>query len=90
MPSLARFEFLNVLSQCVRGLKPAPRLTLTEADEVLGAVVRLHLEEHGVGSLETRILEIAEQHGCSAYDAAYIALSEKLGARFVTADIRLC
>lgn len=90
VPSLARYEILNALSRCVRGLKPGPKLAREDAEEILAALASLHLEGHDVQGLEGRILAIAEKHGCSAYDAAYLALAEQLGAQFVTADARLC
>ncbi|MFH1609066.1 MAG: type II toxin-antitoxin system VapC family toxin [Candidatus Bipolaricaulota bacterium] len=90
VPSLTRYAVLNVLSRCVRGLKKGPRMTLGDAQEILGALEGLHLEEHDVPGVEGRIVEIAKEHGCSAYDAAYLALAEQLGTRFVTADARLC
>jgi predicted nucleic acid-binding protein len=90
VPSLARYEILNALSRCVRGLKPGPKLAREDAEEILAALASLHLEEHSVQSLEGRILEITKQHSCSAYDAAYLALAERLKARFVTGDAKLC
>jgi len=90
VPSLARYEILNALSRCVRGLKPGPKLTHDDAGEILAALATLHVEEHDVWGLEGRIFQITEKHGCSAYDAAYLALAEHLKARFVTGDSKLC
>jgi predicted nucleic acid-binding protein len=90
VPSLARYEILNALSRCVRGLKPGPKLARSDAEEILAALGSLPLEEHNLHGLEGRILEITEQHGCSAYDAAYLALAERWETRFVTGDSKLC
>ncbi len=90
VPSLTRYEILNALSRCVRRLKPGPRLTRDDAEEILAALASLHLEEHDVQGLEGRVLALTEKCNCSAYDAAYLALAEHLKARFVTADSKLC
>jgi predicted nucleic acid-binding protein len=39
--------------------------------------------------LAARALEIAADHGTSAYDAMYVALAEAGGMRLATADLRL-
>lgn len=89
VPTLARFEVLNVLSLSVRGTTPRHRLTQNEADEILTAFLRLPLEEHAIMGLERRILEIAIAHQRSAYDAAYLALAEGLDVEFMTGDAGL-
>lgn len=89
VPTLARFEVLNVLALAVRGTTPRQRLTREEAGEILAAFLRLPLEEHALTGLEQRILEIATAHQRSAYDAGYLALAEGLDAEFMTGDARL-
>lgn len=52
-------------------------------------VVGLAIDEHTADLFADRILEIAAEHGRSAYDAAYVALAEHLGVDLITADERL-
>ena len=48
----------------------------------------LHMcERHGHESLLPRTIELAENF--TAYDASYVALAERLGARLITSDKRL-
>ena len=89
VPTLTRFEVINVLALAVRGVKPQQRLSRDEAAEILTAFLQDPLQEHPVTGLEQRMLEIATVHRRSAYDAAYLALAERLHAEFVTADARL-
>lgn len=89
VPTLTRFEVVNVLAIAVREVKPQQRLSLDEAAEILAAYIRAPLQEHPVTGVEHRMMEIAIVHRQSAYDAAYLALAESLRAVFVTADARL-
>lgn len=89
IPTLARFEVLNVLALSVRGTTPRQRLTRGEADEILTAFLGVPLEEHAITGLEQRVLEMAAAYQRSAYDAAYLALAEGLDAEVATGDARL-
>jgi len=88
VPTLTHYEVLNVLSLATRGLKRGQTISLDEAQEILTAMKALQLEVRDAQSLEKRILEISQRHHCSAYDAAYLALAEHLGADFLTGDER--
>lgn len=88
VPTLTHYEVLNVLSRALRGLRPGQELSHEDVKEILKAIEGLKLEEHDVKGLEERILEIASQHRRSAYDAAYLALAERLDADFLTGDQR--
>ena len=82
-----------------------PALLLYEVASILGRTLRLTEDEAatafetldgtqltfyvpGLPGLQ-RIVELMRAAGISAYDAAYVALAERLDADFVTADKRL-
>jgi predicted nucleic acid-binding protein len=55
------------------------------------ALLALHSAEEAIGGREyrvssERILELAVQSGCTAYDCEYVALARELGVPLVTAD----
>lgn len=89
IPSLTRYEVVNVLALAARGLRREQRLTREETGEILAAFRRAPLEEHPVTGLERRMLEIAITYDRSAYDAAYLALAEALHTGLVTGDASL-
>lgn len=89
VPTLTRYEVLNVLSRAIRGVKPGQRLSVNDALEIVTAMSKLTLEEHDIKGLEEQILKLSREHHQSAYDAAYLALAERLGVDFLTGDERL-
>lgn len=89
VPTLARYEILNVLALAVRRVKPEQALTPNEAQEIMRAIQGLPLTEVSVEGWEGRVLEIAQRYQRSAYDAAYLAIAEAHDAPFVTGDKRL-
>lgn len=58
-----------------------------DAKERLGDYMDLPLTRHGHESLLQRILQLRENF--SAYDATYVALAERMGARLASVDERL-
>lgn len=86
VPTLTRYEVLNVLSRAVRGVKREQRLSVDDALEIITALNKLALEEHDSAGLEEQILKLSREHHRSAYDAAYVALAERLGADLLTGD----
>lgn len=89
VPTLTRYEVLNVLASAVRGLKRGQGLSVQDAQEIMRAMNGLKLEERGTKGLEARILELSREHQRSAYDAAYLALAEQLDVDFLTGDERV-
>jgi len=83
-PALWKSEFRNALIFYVRK-------GLMELDEA--ATHCLHAERlvedssHPVDSL--RVLSLAAQSGCSAYDCEFVALAQELGVPLVTSDRKL-
>jgi predicted nucleic acid-binding protein len=81
-PSLAMYEIASALTQ----LLAAGAITHDELSVAAGTVAQQHVEFHPLLDIE-RTVEIATRLGRrSAYDAAYIALAEQLGADLWTLD----
>jgi predicted nucleic acid-binding protein len=82
-PHLLDVEVIHILRRMVR----QQNISETRADEAIRdfADARIRLYPHRF--LLPRIWEM--RHNVSAYDAAYIALAEALGATLVTRDARL-
>ena len=83
-PLLWRSEFRNVLILTVRqGL-----LSLDQAAQLMEEAEFLMRErEYQVAS--ARVLELASQSGCSAYDCEFVALAQDLNTSLVTSDKQL-
>ncbi len=83
-PLLWRSELRNILATYVRrrllGFEAA-RDIQAEAEHLLAG------GEHEVDS--TRVLELARDSDCSAYDCEFVALAMQLGVGLVTADAKL-
>ncbi len=84
-PELVFFEVANALAGYVRGgALPARR-----AARALLRLTALPIELLSARHLAQPALRIALRHGLSAYDAAYIAVTEETDATLVTSDRRL-
>lgn len=83
VPALCDIE----VTAALRRLWRSGVLTTRRRDEAVSDYVDLPLARHGHLPLLARILELGENF--SAYDAAYVALVEWLGAELLTADDRL-
>ena len=90
-PTLLGYEILNGLFLAVRGKAGRPpRLTMAGAKERWLLFQDLQIVMEKIDPVGTRALELASEYQLSsAYDAAYLAIAEQLGAVLVTADERL-
>jgi predicted nucleic acid-binding protein len=83
VPALCDIEVVAGLRRAIlRGL-----LTDERAQTALAQYLRLPLARHGHSALLSSVLALRSNFG--AYDACYVALAERLGAEFLTADSRL-
>ncbi|RZT59738.1 putative nucleic acid-binding protein [Microcella alkaliphila] len=83
VPEHAIIETVHAL----RGLMLVGKISHRQLDEHTQTLVDWALDAWPTIPLLSRVLELA--HNVSAYDAAYIALAEELGAPLMTADGRL-
>ena len=82
-PHLLDLEVTQVLRRLVRQHTIADR----RADEALRDLLDMRITRYMHALLLPRIWQL--RHNFSAYDAAYVALAETLGASLVTRDSRL-
>ena len=82
-PALLPYALSNAIWQAER----RRRVTRTQADQILQALIGLEIEiiPQALGEM----LPLARRFNCSAYDAAYLALAEVCHEPFITADERL-
>ncbi len=83
VPALCDVEVLSALRRLLR----MGRIDRARALEAVDDHMALPLRRHGHGALLGRMLELADNF--SAYDSAYVALAEMLGAALLTGDRRL-
>lgn len=80
-PHLWRSEFRNVLATLMR----VGRCNLVHALQVLDAAERLMSDrEYTVPGI--RVMQLAEQSRCSAYDCEFVALAEEMNTLLITLD----
>lgn len=82
-PTLLPYELSNAVWQAER----RERISQDQADQIISTMEGLLVE---IQPLEWgEMLPMARRFECSAYDAAYLTLAQKLGERLVTGDKRL-
>jgi predicted nucleic acid-binding protein len=82
VPSLWRLEFSNALLVAER----RRRLTRAERLQTLDEAARLNLRVDAQVHDLRRISVLADQHGLSTYDAAYLELAARLATPLITLD----
>lgn len=82
VPCLWPFEFANLLVALERRRK----LTRAQIAGIIARLAPLPLGVDPVAPAPTRLLELARQHGLSAYDAGYLELALRLGVRLASKD----
>jgi predicted nucleic acid-binding protein len=85
VPDLVYGEVANALLGYVRASQLAP----ADAQLALRLILELPLRTVSLRTLAADALAYANEIGLSAYDAAYVVLSEATSATLVTADRRL-
>ena len=82
-PALLPFEMANI---CLKKLRryPEQRQALIAAYALMG-----RMDITAVDVDHTEVLDLAERSGLTAYDASYLWLARKLGAKLVTLDKKL-
>ncbi len=85
-PTLLYYEVANALHRYVAHGDLLP----DEVETLLDLALRMDIELVGDAGLHRRALQLARMFSLPAvYDAHYLALAERLGAEFWTADARL-
>ncbi len=84
-PSLMRYEISNALWAAAR----QGRITAADALTAQAAFFQIDIEYYEREDLLTDALRLAQQHGRSVYDSAYVALAQRLGVWLFTGDRRL-
>jgi predicted nucleic acid-binding protein len=82
VPCLWPFEFANILAV----LERRKRLTRAQAVGILERLALLPLTVDAAPPTVTRLLELAREHGLSAYDAGYLELALRLGVPVASRD----
>jgi len=85
VPSLWRYEVTNVL---IVGQRRG-RLTEAQAIRFLTLLRRLPIRTDGAEPDPKALLAVADRHGLSAYDAAYLELAQRKGLEVATQDKHL-
>jgi predicted nucleic acid-binding protein len=83
VPALCDVEVTGAIRRTVLN----GRLTRKHAVVLIESYLDLPIQRHGHEVLLTRMLELAENF--TSYDAAYVALAERLDNRLITSDNRL-
>ena len=82
-PTLISYELCNAVWQAER----RGRVTPDQAEQILRSIEGLGIGLEAVSWQDA--LPLARRFGCSAYDAAYLALAGSRDEPFITGDLRL-
>jgi len=88
VPSLAAPHLLDIeVAQVLRRYVAARHITRTRGEEAMQDLLDLPLTRYPHDLLLWRIWDL--RHALTAYDAAYVALAEVLGAPLITCDRKM-
>ena len=82
VPCVWPFEFANILAVLERRKK----LTRAQVAGIVERLAPLPLAVDSAAPAAIRLLELARQHGLSAYDAGYLELALRLGIPLASSD----
>ena len=85
VPALWETEFANVMTVLVR----RRLLARHHANAILGRAERLQLSIDRATVAPRALFALADRHGISAYDAAYVELAQRRGLPLATRDANL-
>lgn len=86
-PAYIRYEVPSAIAVATRGRQA--RITPEQGRQAIADFLALRLNVADTDDLITHAYDLAQQHGCSIYDAYYLALAAQIQAPFLTADRRL-
>lgn len=79
-PTLLVYEIANGIHSAARRSRLTPGVAREALSNLMDCDIQLHAPDVG------RILSLAQQHGITAYDAAYVDLADRLRVELWTAD----
>jgi predicted nucleic acid-binding protein len=82
MPDLGRYEIANALNVARR----RDRISPDEAWRAVTDIFTWGFAFVGTDDIVLAAVDAARRFDCALYDAAYVALAERLGCNFITAD----
>jgi predicted nucleic acid-binding protein len=85
VPTFFDVETANILWK----KKQRGELSRVDADDILAKVIALPLIRHPEAPLLPAAFDLADRLQRTVYDSLYLALAIQLGAKMVTADLRL-
>lgn len=86
-PDLIVYEVASAVTVATIGRQP--RLSPALGDLAIARFLALELRTANGTGLLSAAFALVHRHGCALYDASYLALAQRLGIRFITADRKL-
>ena len=86
-PDYIRYEVPSAITVATTGVRP--RIQPASGKQAIEDFLALGLKTVDSVGLTLAAYDVVQRHGCSLYDALYLALAEQLGLRFITADAKL-